>query len=280
MGGTGDAIIAVFACLLGGVWNSTWPLFSKFESPKLIRAVSPGGWEWENVWFLFSLWYAALNILYCISAIGPSTLDEIYRSASGGDLALVCIFSFLWGSGTMFYSIGVEMLGAAIGICLVMSLLVVIGTLLPLIEDHQDDAGSAPALITIGGMVLAISGFISSAYSSKIKEEALKSTADTKNVAAHDTEGGVAVVTVADLRSSVASNGEGGGGGDGQAYGEAQGVKGADQHVSNEGGRGGRGGGVPGRHSYGVGVAVCIAGAVMSSMLQFAFVYGERCLLH
>lgn len=53
-------------------------------------------------------------------------------------------------------------LGAGPGTALVMSLLVVIGTLLPLIEDHADDAGSPAALVTLLGLLFAISGFVSS----------------------------------------------------------------------------------------------------------------------
>lgn len=53
-------------------------------------------------------------------------------------------------------------LGAGPGIALVMSLLVVIGTLLPLIEDHADNAGSPVALVTMLGLVFAISGFATS----------------------------------------------------------------------------------------------------------------------
>ncbi|CAN0162306.1 unnamed protein product, partial [Discosporangium mesarthrocarpum] len=155
-----EAALAVAACLLGGIWNSTWPLFSKVESPKLISAVSPGGWEWENVWLPFTLVHSAMNIVYCVWAIGPATLSRIFAATSSKDLALTCIFSFLWGSGTMFYSMGVEMLGAGLGICLIMSLLVVIGTVLPLAEDHSDNAGSPTALLTIGGLLLAIAGFV------------------------------------------------------------------------------------------------------------------------
>lgn len=43
-----------------------------------------------------------------------------------------------------------------------MSLLVVIGTLLPLIEDHKDDAASPAALVTMVGLLFAISGFVAS----------------------------------------------------------------------------------------------------------------------
>lgn len=53
-------------------------------------------------------------------------------------------------------------LGAGPGTALVMSLLVVIGTLLPLIEDHADDAGSPAAIVTMVGLLFAISGFVAS----------------------------------------------------------------------------------------------------------------------
>ena len=43
-----------------------------------------------------------------------------------------------------------------------MSLLVVIGTLLPLIEDHVDNATSPAALVTILGLIFAIAGFVAS----------------------------------------------------------------------------------------------------------------------
>lgn len=43
-----------------------------------------------------------------------------------------------------------------------MSLLVVIGTILPLVADHKDDAGSPAALVTMAGLLFAISGFVTS----------------------------------------------------------------------------------------------------------------------
>lgn len=46
-----------------------------------------------------------------------------------------------------------------------MSLLVVIGTLLPLIQDHTDDAGSPATTVTIIGLLFAISGFVLSGRS-------------------------------------------------------------------------------------------------------------------
>lgn len=64
-------------------------------------------------------------------------------------------------SRALFF-IPLSQLGAGPGIALVMSLLVVIGTLLPLIEDHADNADSPAALVTMLGLVFAISGFVTS----------------------------------------------------------------------------------------------------------------------
>lgn len=52
--------------------------------------------------------------------------------------------------------------GVGPGTALVMSLLVVIGTLIPLIENNLDDAGSPAALVTVLGLVFAVSGFVTS----------------------------------------------------------------------------------------------------------------------
>lgn len=67
-------------------------------------------------------------------------------------------------------------LGAGPGTALVMSLLVVIGTLLPLIEDHADDAASPAAVVTILGLVFAISGFVTSGENRHALRAVIKQT--------------------------------------------------------------------------------------------------------
>lgn len=63
----------------------------------------------ENVWLPFILWSTALNAIFCVWVVGPSALSAVYREASSRDLGLVCIFSFLWGSGTACFSLGIQL---------------------------------------------------------------------------------------------------------------------------------------------------------------------------
>ncbi|CAM9680111.1 unnamed protein product [Laminaria digitata] len=218
-------------------------------------------------------------MIFCLSAVGPSALSAVYSQASKVDLSFVCIFSFLWGSGTMCFSLGIQLLGAGPGTALVMSLLVVIGTVLPLIEDHADDAGSPAALVTIAGLAFAISGFVTSAQSSRIKARAIE--ASQKGQGGGDNQiilGTSSIATVAADTSPSASK---------RTAGRNNGTQSPlhESPTSSEVEKG-----LPSRppmvlsekqeetkakSSHFTAIAVCVAGAVMSSMLQFAFVYGE-----
>lgn len=63
----------------------------------------------ENVWLPFIVWSSTLNMGLCVWAVGPSALSAVYSQASKVDLGLVCVFSFLWGSGTMCFSLGIQL---------------------------------------------------------------------------------------------------------------------------------------------------------------------------
>eukprot|EP00752_Nemacystus_decipiens_P003114 g2884.t1 len=283
MGGAGVSIAAVLFSVVGGVMNATWPLFCKTESPRIMRVATNDGWQWENVWLPFIMWSTAINAVLCVAVVGPSALSAVYREASSRDLGLVCVFSFLWGSGTACFSLGVQMLGAGPGTALVMSLLVVIGTLLPLIEDHSDDAGSPAAVVTIIGLLFAISGFVSSAQSSRIKARAIEA-AQRKQIAKANSnkqvETGLVSLDVEASRTDVSAS---------TGSTDANGPTATRSEMHKDGHEEGLppgqtkerpAEGTGGKTNHLAAVAVCVTGAVMSSMLQFSFVYGDPLVTH
>jgi hypothetical protein len=167
-----EAVVGVLCCVVGGFFNSCYPLFPTDTAPRLFRVQTPKGtWEYENTWLAFTSVYMLANVGWCFTTLGADTIHEVYAAATPTDLALVCAFSFLWGAGTLLYSMGVKLLGAGLGVSILMSLLIVIGTLLPLIRDYADDATSAAALLTLLGLVLAIFGFALLAKSSLLRED-------------------------------------------------------------------------------------------------------------
>ncbi|CAM9457239.1 unnamed protein product [Ascophyllum nodosum] len=214
----------------------------------------------------------------------------------------------------MCFSLGIKLLGAGPGTALVMSLLVVIGTLLPLIEDHVDNATSPAALVTILGLIFAIAGFVASAKSSSMKARSF-TTSKQKEHGQQQAQGGSSSIgqtqeqltssnTVAamieavprgedipkDILASTSktsvmewetqSTNTGGSKGaersamleNGSPCAEARAVSSGRPKEFSDGNIE-EGGDTETSHL--VAVAVCVAGAVMSSMLQFAFVYGD-----
>eukprot|EP00903_Cladosiphon_okamuranus_P017561 g16175.t1 len=299
MGVVGESIAAVVFSLVGGVMNATWPLFCKPESPRVLRVATTDGWEWENVWLPFIIWSTALNVIFCVWVVGPSALSAVYREASSRDLGLVCTFSFLWGSGTACFSLGVQLLGAGPGTAIVMSLLVVIGTLLPLIEDHSDDAGSPAAIVTIIGLLFAISGFVLSAQSSRIKASTAEATQSKQIAEAKSKKQVETELASFDVEASPDSPKKAAGGGlaksdpgTDDASASTDTTDGVTDTRSKMHKVDAEEGLPPGptedslakqtarKTSHLAAVAVCVAGAVMSSMLQFSFVYGDPLVTH
>lgn len=66
------------------------------------------------MWLVFILWSTVLNVFFCLGLAGPAELMAVYESALPKDFTLVCVFSFLWGSGTMCYSLGVQMVSVGV----------------------------------------------------------------------------------------------------------------------------------------------------------------------
>eukprot|EP00904_Undaria_pinnatifida_P013313 jgi/Undpi1/9111/HiC_scaffold_26.g11569.m1 len=179
----------------------------------------------------------------------------------------------------MCFSLGIQLLGAGPGTALVMSLLVVIGTILPLVADHKDDAGSPAALVTMAGLLFAISGFVTSALSSRIKARAIAAAKQIQGGGDKRIEGGVpSIRTVATDASPSAGGGKANrNNGTGSPFHESPSSSSVEK-------------GLPSRpplvlankqeetkakSNHFTAISVCVMGAVMSSMLQFSFVYGE-----
>ncbi|GMH59647.1 hypothetical protein TrRE_jg8080 [Triparma retinervis] len=91
-----------------------------------------------------------LNVAICFSLIKPSTLFDIIGSSKTSDVALICVFSFLWGLGTYGFGLSIQIAGLGMGTTLNMGVIVVVGTFLPLLLDSKLDTSSGYTII--GGL--------------------------------------------------------------------------------------------------------------------------------
>lgn len=76
---------------------------------------------------------------------------------------MVCLFSLCWGVGSFLFGLVVKYLGLALGTSLLLGVVLVLGTLLPLLYSSLDQAGSWAFLLTLIGVAFGIVGFTLSA---------------------------------------------------------------------------------------------------------------------
>ncbi|CAM9818656.1 unnamed protein product, partial [Heterosigma akashiwo] len=160
--------MGVLLPLVGGVLNASWCVPARPDAPKWMRIE---GWEWEHTTFVQSILTVILNAVYICAVLGED-MQKILDTSDSKDLAVVCILSVTWSVGILCYGIGQKMAGVAVGVSLSMSLLVVIGTLIPLLVDNRDSIGNAESVTTFVGVFFAILGFLACAKASLMKDAA------------------------------------------------------------------------------------------------------------
>lgn len=128
---------------VSGVVNASFPLPMKYA-----RA-----WEWENLWFVFSL--LALLVL----PLGAATwaiprLSDVYASLPAADLLPGAVFGLLWGFAQTSFGIAVTMVGMAMAFAIVAGMCAVLGSLIPMMVFHPAD------LLDVRGLALIASGAV------------------------------------------------------------------------------------------------------------------------
>ena len=183
---------------------------------------------------------------------------------------------FVRGFGGVGFGQAIKRMGVALGTSVVMGIIVVIGTALPAVTSNLS---ATQAVGTAVGVLLGILGFVMGSKAGLLREagEAGKQQREQQEK--------YAPAAADENKSSSSSSSSlqdlgGGGKGDGEGVGEDGGETGGDVEG---GGRGEGGGGKGGSSSSTAGgggggffesMMWCLVGGVLSSMLQFAFVFG------
>mmetsp|Transcript_56995 Transcript_56995/g.180361 ORF Transcript_56995/g.180361 Transcript_56995/m.180361 type:complete len:314 (+) Transcript_56995:409-1350(+) len=164
-------------------------------------------------------------------------------------MAMVLLFSFLWGFGGVGMGRAIETLGMAVGTSLVMGIILVMGTALPAIRE-RDEFATGEAVLTALGVALGLVGFIVMMVAGKAR--------DVSSRVELEKRGSIKTAQAMEAAENPTYSGKGGSELDAEAAGEEGGGDGGGEHGS-----------------YTMGLIYSLIGGVFSSMLQFAFVFGE-----
>jgi L-rhamnose-H+ transport protein len=89
-------------------------------------------WKWENIWLFFT--FLALVVLpFLLTLTFVPHLRELYATAPLKELLPALIFGFLWGIAQATFGIGIEAVGMALAIAVVVGLTGFLGSLIPML---------------------------------------------------------------------------------------------------------------------------------------------------
>ena len=224
--------------------------------------------EFNQAWMLFQFYSAIINIAVCLVwAGGPSNVAFVLSHSSTLSIVLVVIFSFLWGIGSLCFGRACKIAGVGLGTNLAMSIVLMLGTFLPLLYDGGIKSATGAVILT--GLLVVCVGLYFSAESLRIRDLDLVKPL-------HPEIGNSSSFPVVSAPNGVLSNvdvlssdkelqqavDEWTSENDTAAPNISHSM--ADKKVVDE----------P-EYSTSVKITVCVLAGIFASMLQFAFVYGR-----
>jgi len=138
-------------------------------------------WRWENVWLVFSV--VSLVILpWALAIVLVKHLLDVYRGLQLGQLALPLLLGAGWGVAQILFGISVKRLGMGVAYSIIIGLGAALGTLVPLLVQHDAAVSGHAAYFIFSGVVIMVGGVFFTGWGGKIREHASDAAAGMSNM--------------------------------------------------------------------------------------------------
>jgi L-rhamnose-H+ transport protein len=142
-------VVGLFWILIAGVAQGVFVLPMKYT-----RA-----WKWEHLWFWFSI-LAFFVLPLVVAILVVPHLAQVYSLAPMRQIWWAALFGLGWGAGSVFFGLGVDALGMALGFSLMTALYTALGAFIPLVLLTPDMILKRNGLMIIGGNIVTAVGVI------------------------------------------------------------------------------------------------------------------------
>ena len=112
---------------------------------------------------------AIVNTILCVILLDWNFLT-IIREAETAHILAICFFSLLWGFGNVGFGYSIQIAGIGLGTTLTMSVIAVIGTLLPLLLDVDGMLLTASGGVIVLGLFICALGFVAASKALALKD--------------------------------------------------------------------------------------------------------------
>ncbi|MGH9470436.1 MAG: L-rhamnose/proton symporter RhaT [Terriglobia bacterium] len=133
--------------VVGGFMQGTYYLGLKWTNP----------WKWENIW----LTYAVLALVVMPVIVAVATVPQFggaWSLAPSGALAKVFLYGAGWGIGSVLSGLGVDRVGLAMGVSILIGIAAALGALIPLAVDTPELMLKPKGLVIILSVIVLLVG--------------------------------------------------------------------------------------------------------------------------
>ena len=165
-----NTLIGMVLCIFGGVGNGSFLLPLKFQKR----------WQWEHTWGVGIIWMYLIFPWVTAWFTVPHLLT-VYRDAGFANVGLTFFWGLVMGTGSLTFTIGIRLLGMALGYAVLMGMIVIFSTTTPLFVKSSDQVATVGGItLLVGVAVFLISVIICSvAGSRRLKETSSGSTSQS-----------------------------------------------------------------------------------------------------
>lgn len=139
--------LGVFLIAVGGLMQGTYFLGLKWTNP----------WKWENIWLVYAL-FSLFIMPIALAALAVPHLRHLLSIAPGKNLELVFLYGAGWGIGSVLSGLGVDRMGLAMGVAVLIGITAALGSLIPLVVDTPDLVFKPKGLMIILSVIVLLAG--------------------------------------------------------------------------------------------------------------------------
>jgi L-rhamnose-H+ transport protein len=148
--------------VVGGIMQGTYFLGLKYVSP----------WKWENIWALYSV----LSLILLPGALALATvprLSEMLGRTPASAVWMIFLYGAGWGIGSVLAGLGVDKMGMAMGVAVLIGVTAAIGTFVPLVVNTPQLVFTAKGLFVILSVAALLLGVGLAAVAGKKRDASL-----------------------------------------------------------------------------------------------------------
>jgi len=155
--------VGILLVVVGGCMEGTYAIPMKYV-PR---------WRWEHIWGASCL-AALLLVGWPVTFLTVPHLGTVFSEVGFRGLIWPTLFGLAWGAGSIFFGLGVEAVGLAVGVSVIMGLIAVVGSLLPLLIYHPEQFGSTAGHLIALALAIMLFGIVLCGLAGSARDKALQ----------------------------------------------------------------------------------------------------------